>query len=189
MTYAGGEVKPPDFIRWMRLPSGRPPRLDLSAPTLTRSGSPTSPSRRRRAAGATSAISTPSAGKSTPPTARSESSPRLWLSEFTVQSGEDSRFFEYHVSEDEQALWLRRGYAAAEQAGDVVALGWFALLDRPAGSGHANWGLLREDGSRKPAFAPTLLSRALDEERSSLLPVPIHPLSGAVRIAPCEGVS
>ena len=27
-TWTGGTVKPPDFLRWMRLPDGRPPRLD-----------------------------------------------------------------------------------------------------------------------------------------------------------------
>jgi hypothetical protein len=152
MTYTGGDVKPPDFIRWMKLPSGRPPRLDLFGadpypfrlPNLA--DPPVSGGWRDLSDVDTLEKEVDAAYR--PAGIR----PPLWLSEFTVQSGEDSRYFAFHVDEDEQALWLTRGYEVANQAENVAGLGWFTLLDRPAGNGNANWGLLKADGSRKPAF-------------------------------------
>jgi hypothetical protein len=152
MTYTGGDVRPPDFLRWMRLPGGEPPRLDLY-------GHNPYPYRRPDLA------QRPETGGwrdlSDLDDLRSEVArtyrplgmrPRLWLSEFTVQSDTDSRYFPYHVSEAEQADWLRRGYATAAEAGGVAALGWYELLDQPAAVGNANWGLMTSDGKPKPAF-------------------------------------
>lgn len=153
MTFTGGEVAPPDFIRWMRLPLGLPPRLDLYGHNpypfrLPDLANPPKPGGWRDL----SDLDTLSEEVDAAYRPRGIAPP-LWLSEFTVQSGEDSRFFEYHVTEREQALWLRRGYEVAEEAGNVVALGWFSLLDRPAGGGSANWGLMTAEGSPKSAFA------------------------------------
>ena len=152
MTYTGGDVKPPDFIRWMKLPSGRPPRLDLFGANpypfrLPNLADPPIP-----VVGGISATSTHSKRKSMPPTGRSESEPPLWLSEFTVQSGEDSRYFAFHVRRRRTGPLADARLRGRKQAENVAGLGWFTLLDRPAGNGNANWGLLKADGSRKPAF-------------------------------------
>ena len=69
-----------------------------------------------------------------------------------MQSGQDSRYFEFHVDEDEQAEWLRAGYRTAAEAGGVKGLGWFTLLDQPPGRLSADWGLMTAAGAPKPAF-------------------------------------
>ena len=152
-TFTGGDVRPPDFIRWMRLPSGRPPRLDwyghnpypFRFPRLADTPLP---------GGWRDLSDLDTLGAEVNAAYRPLSAkPRLWLSEFTVQSGQDSRYFAYHVSEAEQAHWLRAGYATAAQAGNVAGLGWFTLLDQPPGPTSANWGLMTATGAPKLAFA------------------------------------
>jgi hypothetical protein len=151
-TYTGGDVKPADFIRWMRLPSGRPPRLDwfganpypFRFPDL---GDPPRPG------GWRDLSDLDTLGEEVDAAYRPLGiEPRLWLSEFTVQNGQDSRYFAFHVSATEQARWLRVGYSAAEHAGNVAGLGWFTLLDQPPGPESANWGLMTANAVPKPAF-------------------------------------
>jgi hypothetical protein len=152
MTFTGGTVRPPAFLRWMRLPSGLPPRLDHYGHNPYPFRVPDPAERPRpggwRDLGDLDTLGTEVAAAYRPLGVE----PKLWLSEFTVQSGEDSRFFAFHVSEAEQAEWLTAGYRAAEASGDVAALGWFTLLDRPAGDGSARWGLMTAAGEPKPAF-------------------------------------
>lgn len=151
-VFTGGEVAPPDFIRWLRLPSGRPPRLDwfganpypFRLPDLA--NDPVAGGWRDLSDLDTLSEEIDAAYRPL------GIEPRLWLSEFTVQNGHDSRIFAYHVSAAEQALWLRRGYEVAAEAGDVAGLGWFSLLDQPEAPASANWGLMTADGRPKPAF-------------------------------------
>lgn len=161
MTFTGGEVAPPDFIRWMRLPSGRPPRLDwfganpypFRLPDLADDPLP---------GGWRDLSDIDTLGEEVDAAYRPLGiEPRLWLSEFTIQNGQDSRYFEFHVSAGEQADWLARGYSVAEQAGNVAGLGWFSLLDQPEGPESANWGLMTADGVPKPSFRAyaSILSR------------------------------
>jgi len=150
-TFTGGDVKPPDFIRWMRLPSGKPPRLDRYGhnPYPFR---PPDLARDPLAGGWRDLSDIDTLSREVNAAFRPlDRRPRLWLSEFTVQSGKDSRYFDHHVSEREQARWLRAGYEVAE-AGNVAGLGWFTLLDQPSAPGSANWGLMRSDATPKPAF-------------------------------------
>lgn len=151
-VYTGGDVKPPDFIRWMKLPSGRPPRLDwfgmnpypFRFPDLADQPIP---------GGWRDLSDLDTVGEELHADYRPIGiDPPLWLSEFTIQSDQDSRYFAYHVSEEEQALWLKTGYATAQEAGDVKGLGWFTLLDQPSSAESANWGLMTAEGVPKPSF-------------------------------------
>jgi hypothetical protein len=153
MTYTGGDVRPPAFLRWMRLPSGKPPRLDwyghnpypFRLPDLADDPVP---------GGWRDLSDIDTLGEEVRDAyAPLGIRPRLWLSEFTIQDGHDSRYFEYHVDREEQALWLRRGYEAAAQAGNVTGVGWFTLLDQPPEPERANWGLMTAAGRPKPAFS------------------------------------
>jgi hypothetical protein len=150
--FTGGDVKPPDFLRWLRLPDGRVPRLDwlglnpypFRFPDL----------REDPIAGGYRDLSDlDTFEREVAATYRgSGTDPPLWLSEFTVQSDQDSSYFEFHVDEAEQAEWLTAGYEAARQAGNVAGLGWFTLLDQPPAPESANWGLMTASGEAKPAF-------------------------------------
>jgi hypothetical protein len=150
--FSGGDVRPPDFLRWMRLPDGRLPRLDwlgldpypFRPPDL---GAGPAPGGYRDLSDLDTfarEVRRAYAGQGV--------DPPLWLAQFTIQSGQDSRYFEFHVGEDEQARWLRRGYEVAAAAGHVKGLGWYALLDQRPGRGSANWGLMSASAAPKPAF-------------------------------------
>ena len=166
MTWTGGTVKPARFLRAMRLPNGRPPRLDwfghnafpFRYPSMRERPLPggwrdmsdldtfsrevhrtyTRPCGRRRAR-------------------RCGKRPKLWLSEFTVQTDRASDAFKDFVSPRQQARWLSAGYEIGDRLSSVAGVGWFQLLDPPSSeTGAANLGLMRADGRRKPSFGAYL---------------------------------
>jgi hypothetical protein len=152
-TFTGGEVKPEQFIEWMRLPSGRPPRLDWYGHNPYPFRFPEI--RTRPIAGGWRDLSdldtlADEVDRAYRPLGRS---PKLWLSEFTVQSDHTSSVFEAFVTKAAQARWLTAGYEAAAAVPAVEGLGWFSLLDQPGGKLASHWGLMTSDGgTRKPAF-------------------------------------
>ncbi|MCA1587133.1 MAG: hypothetical protein LC744_00145 [Chloroflexi bacterium] len=159
--WTSGTVKPPDFLRWMRLPSGRPPRLDWF-------GHNPFPYRRPKLAegplpGGFRDISDTDTLSSEVRGAYGRQVP-LWLSEYTIQSDHGSIVFATYVSRAVQARYLSAGYAIADQLGSAVAgVGWLGLLDEPPAPDSANWGLLTYALQRKPAFAAMV--RAPSERR------------------------
>jgi len=202
-TWTGGTVKPADFLRWMRLPGGRPPRLDwlghnpfpFRFPKLAE----------KPLAGGyrdISDIDTISAdarriyGRQVP----------LWLSEYTIQSDHGSAVFATFVSRAAQARFLTAGFRLADELGPAVAgLGWLGLLDEPPAPDSANLGLMTYDLQPKPAFAalqrapserlrpavstPATVSRARLRSAAGL-PVTLTPrASGAVVVELRRGAS
>lgn len=155
MTWTGDTVKPADFVRWMRLPSGRSPRLDWFGhnPFPYRFPDLSKPPN----GGFRDMSDVDTLGDEVDEAyGRSASNPvPLWLSEYTIQSGRGSAVFATFVSETDQARYVSEGYTIADDLGDQVAgLGWFALLDEPeAPPQSANWGVLTYGLRRKPAFA------------------------------------
>jgi hypothetical protein len=150
-TWTSGTVRPPDFLRFLRLPDGRPPRLDWF-------GHNPFPFRPPRLA------DTPLAGGyrdiSDTDTVRDEVRHAygrrvpLWLSEYTIQSDHASATFATFVSRALQARYLTGGFRIADDLGpDVAGIGWLGLLDESAASDGGNWGLLTYGVQRKPAFA------------------------------------
>jgi hypothetical protein len=152
-TFTGGEVKPKQFVEWMRLPSGEPPRLDWFGHNPYPFRFPDI--RKQPIAGGwrdLSDLDTFAEEVERAYRSRGES-PRLWLSEFTVQSDHTSRVFKAFASQASQARWLTAGYKAAADVQQVEGLGWFSLLDQAGGALAAHWGLLTSDGrTEKPAF-------------------------------------
>ena len=149
MTWTGGDVTPSRFLDWMRLPSGRPPRLDwfghnpfpFRFPDLARAP----------AEGGYRDISDLDTFGAELRAAYGREVP-LWLSEFNVQSDKSSRLFEDFVTREEQARYLTAGYEIADTLPGVAGLGWFTLLDEPPAPGSANLGILDSEGNPKPAF-------------------------------------
>lgn len=149
MTWTGGDVRPAPFLRWLRMPSGRRPRLDWY-------GHNPFPFRKPRLStglypGGWRDISdmdvfTKEVARAFP------GSPRLWLSEFTVVSDKPSNVFNLYLSRKEQANWLAAAYRIANRLHSVAGLGWLSLLDQAPAPGSANFGLMTHDGRRKPAF-------------------------------------
>ncbi|MCP9488917.1 MAG: hypothetical protein MSC31_03475 [Solirubrobacteraceae bacterium MAG38_C4-C5] len=81
-----------------------------------------------------------------------ESTPRLWLSEFTVQADRTSGAFDFFVSRPEQALWLRKAYRIQNETDYIYLLGWFNLQDAPEGTNGVTTGLMTHEGEHKPSF-------------------------------------
>ena len=150
-TWTSGTVKPPDFLRFMRLPGGRPPRLDWF-------GHNPFPFRRpdlddTPLAGGFRDISDTDTLSGEVRKAYGRRVP-LWLSEYTIQSDHGSQVFETFVSRELQARYLTAGYRIGDDLGAAVAgVGWLALLDEPPSPTSANYGLLTHALERKPAFA------------------------------------
>ena len=153
MTLNGGSVMPTLFARYMRLPNGRPPRMDLWGHNPFDGRFPNLADRPIGRFRGFNDIDTFHREIAAYYRHAGMKVPRLWLSEWTVISGRPSSIFlGFHVSPRAQARWLRTAYRIARRASYVAGLGWFSLLDQPPGPGNANWGLLRSDGEQKPAF-------------------------------------
>jgi hypothetical protein len=153
MTLNGGSVMPTLFARYLKLPNGRPPRMDLWGHNPFDGRFPQladDPIGRFRGL---NDIDTFYREIRVYYRQGHRKVPRLWLSEWTVVSDKPSRIFlRFYVSAPEQARWLRAAFAIARNTPYVAGMGWFSLLDEPPAPGSANWGLLRYDGTPKPAF-------------------------------------
>lgn len=153
MTFAAGSPRPARFLRGLRLPDGRPPRLDWY-------GHNPYPYRLPRLAtppvegGFRDLSDTDTLTREVAEHWRASGRhPPLWLSEFTVQTDRSSRIFELAVSRRTQAAWLRAGYRVAQRSGAVAGLGWFSLIDeQPEAPDSSHWGLMTTDLERKPSF-------------------------------------
>ncbi len=151
MTYTVGVVGPSDFVRWMRLPNGKPPRLDwfghnpfsVRFPRLA--ANPYRMSLRDMSDVDTLHAEVRRAY-------RGHRTPRLWLSEFTVSSDRDNRAFAFHVSRRGQAKWLAAAFQIAAGRSYIAGIGWYTLLDEPEHKKGLTSGLLTSSGKTKPAF-------------------------------------
>jgi hypothetical protein len=76
---------------------------------------------------------------------------KLWLSEWLVPS-DHTGVFDYYVSREEQARWLSAGYRLAAKRKYVRGLGWYRLDDYPEAPGSPTWGLMTNEGVRKPSY-------------------------------------
>lgn len=152
MTMMGGDITPAAWIRYMVLPGGKRPRMDMYG------HNPFMAARRPR-----------TEAKPPKPGWRDLSNLgllardldrwfkgrrlRLYLSEWSVWSDVKGPA-NWFVSRATQARWLRDGYRIARRNKRVYSLGWFRLHDTPArGSlGPTGFGLLDVNNQPKPAY-------------------------------------
>lgn len=147
-TWSFGNVEPADFLRWMRLPNGKPPPLDYYGHNPFSMRFP-------------SHLMKPyfPGGRDIDDIGTLESQLRhtyhhtvkLWLSEFTVSSNHNGAF-NFHVSRKAQARWLKAAYKLVDSQPYVAGLGWFDLLDEPPSAHSLTNGLLTWRMTPKPAF-------------------------------------
>lgn len=154
-TYTAGDIKPVFWVRNLRLPGGRPPRMDLYAhnPFTMRKPDLRKPPLaygfadfsdldwfnrlidRNLARGGKRHI-------------------RLFLGEFNLSTAERDLEFSFWVTPETQATWIKSGFRVARQVG-AYAFGWIHLRDDPPdpqGAPVRHTGLIFHDGERKPGY-------------------------------------
>jgi hypothetical protein len=144
-TWSFGTTEPADFIRWMRLPNGKPPPLDYYGHNpfsirFPQAGlQPYYPGGRDIDDTATLEAQLASIYHRQVP---------LWMSEFTVSSDHPNRAFALAVTRKQQASWVTAAFKLVNSYPFVAGLGWFELLDEaPPGpqaltNGLMTWNLL-----------------------------------------------
>jgi hypothetical protein len=153
MTLNGGTVMPPEFIRLMKLPNGRPPRMDLWGHNPFDARFPRLADQPLGRYRGFNDIDTLQGEIRTAYRAGKRKVPRLWLSEWTIVSDRPLDLFSgFFVSRREQAVRLKAAYKISARTPYVAGLGWFTLLDQAESEGGAAWGLMDSNGVPKPAF-------------------------------------
>lgn len=158
-TFTVGDISPRQFIRSMRLPNGRPPRMDLYGHN---------PFTLRRPALRQGPLGHGYADFSDLDTlgrwidrnlGRHRRRPiRLFLSEFTLPTDHANYEFNFWVTRKIQARWLGAALRITRRWRRIYATGWIELYDqRPNGPGgtpgdEVNHGLLEWDGDKKPSY-------------------------------------
>ena len=150
MTYTSGEISPQQWIENLRLPDGKPPRLDMyghnpfswRAPNLA---NPPSPDQEIDFSdlGRFSKLVDRYLGRPGNP------DPKLFISEWTLPTAPDLEF-NFYVEPLLQAQWITDGLRVAQSLPSIYAVGWIHLYDEPPVS---YGGLLETDGVEKPGYA------------------------------------
>jgi lipopolysaccharide/colanic/teichoic acid biosynthesis glycosyltransferase len=154
MTYTIGLDSTADFIRWMRLPNGQPPRLDYFG------HNPYSTRYPKLSEGLYEAkvrdindVDTLHSELAAAYRGRQGGTPKLWLSEFSISSDHTDRAFWFFVSRPVQAKWATAAFKLVDSVNYVAGLGWYELLDEPPTiPGFLTEGLMTSEGTPKPSF-------------------------------------
>lgn len=158
-TYSGGDIRPLAFIKALKLPNGRPPRMDMFGHN---------PFGYRRPDLSKGEIN-PGSGISDfcdldnlaqyvdrylSRAGRNPHKLKLFLSEWFVPTDHSNFEFNYWVSRKTAKNWLAAALKITRDWKRVYTLGWFELYDEvPNGEGtEVNRGLLTYDGKKKPAY-------------------------------------
>ena len=157
MTFTAGDVVPRDFVKWMKLPNGKPPRLDMWGhnPFSTRR-----PDMRQTpyADGNYDFSDMDTLYRQVWHTYRKaykrwrKRGPRIWVSEYTIQAEHGSNDFNYYVSLQDQGEWIWRAFLEANKHPYIDDVGWLGLLDEPLAPYNRTTGLLTYNLERKPAY-------------------------------------
>jgi hypothetical protein len=148
-TYTAGNISPAQWIAYMRLPDGRPPRLDLYGhnPFSIRP-----PSLASRPSGQ-GKYDFSDIGRLYRFVNRNLARPghpiRLFLAEFTIPTAPDDEF-NFYTTTAVQAQWIRDAWRIVRSHRSLVyALGWIHIRDNPP---QTNGGLEFANGRPKPGF-------------------------------------
>jgi hypothetical protein len=157
-SFTTGDISPRNWIRYLRLANGKPPRMDLYGhnpfsarrPDLSKPPSPY---------GFADFSDLDTLGgwvdRYLSRAGRNSKRLRLFLSEFFIPTDHRNREFNFYVTRPTQASWLRSALRITRRSSRIYTLGWFRLYDdprRPQGD-EVNRGLLDAGGARKPAYA------------------------------------
>lgn len=158
-SFSGGDIRPLAFIKALRLPNGKPPRMDLYGqnpfgyrrPNLkTDLGNPKS----GVADFCDLDVVAEYLDRYLSRAGRNKGKLKLFLSEYFVPTDHANFEFNYWVSRKTAKVWLTDAFKIVRSWRRIYTLGWFDLYDeKPNGKGtEVNRGLLTWDGRPKPAY-------------------------------------
>jgi hypothetical protein len=157
MSFTAGDIRPREWIKWMRLPNGKPPRLDWYGhnPFSTRipdlSAQPFTNNNYDFSDLDTMEAQLRATYRRAYPEFRRRG-PRIWVSEFTIQADHGSQDFNFYVSQRDQGRWIAAAFREAGRTNYVAGVGWLGLLDEPLAPFNSTTGLLTYALQRKPAY-------------------------------------
>jgi hypothetical protein len=153
-TFTSGDITPYNWVRYLRLPNGRRPRMDLYGHNPFTGRRPRLSAPQDRFLVDISDI--PTFTRFLDRRLRTPQGHRLklFLSEFFWPTDHANNEFAFHLSWGLQAAWLRDALKIARQLPRIYTLGWFSLYDDPprADGLSVNRGLMTRSGRRKPSF-------------------------------------
>jgi len=158
MTYTAGDIVPRDWVKWMRLPNGKPPRLDLYGhnPFSTRipdlSQKPFGNDGNYDFSDLDTLHSQVCRVYRKAYTRFRKHCPGIWISEFTIQADHGSDDFNFYVSSADQGNWIKAAFTQANRTSYIKDVGWLGLLDEPVAPYNRTTGLLTYDLHKKPAY-------------------------------------
>ena len=150
-TYTWGDIPVRLWVENLRLPNGRPPRMDLYGhnpfsyrdPNLANPPSPGG------------AFDFSDLARLSRLVDRYLAHPghviKLFLSEWTIPTSRLDDEFNFYVTPAVQARWIRDAWRIVRSSPFIYALGWIHLQDDPPGQGSSG-GLLNYQGHPKPAY-------------------------------------
>lgn len=152
-SWTDGSVSPLNWIRNLRLPNGRPPRMDLYGhnPFTIR---PPSFGARPLGYGDADFSDLPLLAKWLDRYLSPHHRLRLFLAEFTLPTTHQNYEFNFYVTRAIQAKWLGLALRLSRHWSRIYAFGWLSLDDEAANSSRTevDYGLIDQHGKRKPAF-------------------------------------
>jgi hypothetical protein len=158
-SFSGGDIRPLAFIKALRLPDGKPPRMDMYGhnpfgyrkPDLSKG--PINPS---SGVADFSDLDTVAqyVDKYLSRAGVNNGKLPLFLSEYFLPTDHSNYEFNYWVSRSTAANWLSAAFQIVNSWHRIYTLGWFSLYDDPPnGLGtEVNRGLLTYKGAKKPAY-------------------------------------
>jgi hypothetical protein len=156
-SFTNGDIAPRNWIANLRLPSGRPPRMDLYGHNPFSARKPDLSKGLIRQGMADFSDLDALAGWVDRDLGRTPQGRRikLFLGEYAIPTDHVNYVFGWYVSQATQASWLAAALRIARRWSRIETLVYFSLYDeapRPGGD-EMNRGLLDVHGNRKPAFA------------------------------------
>jgi hypothetical protein len=156
LTIPGGDIRPQRFIEAMRLPGGKPPRMDLYGHNAY---SPRLPKLSRDpAASGTADLSDLDTlcGWLDRYLGRDGRNRKLkvFVSEYSLPTDHASSILPFWGSRRDQARFLAAALKLTRTFPRLYTLGWFSLKDQRPRPSHleTDWGLLDSSGSPKPSY-------------------------------------
>lgn len=154
-TYTAGDITPYNWVRYMKLPNGKRPRMDLYGHNPFTGRQP-----KRSAPHHVSDVDFSDLPKFTSFLDSHLRDPhghrlKLFLSEFFLPTDHRNAEFPFWVSKKLQASWLRDALSITRHWNRIYTLGWYSLYDDPPRSDglEVNRGLITRAGRRKPAYS------------------------------------